>query len=425
MQKNIGQCKEELKHLGAVAFAREFTGHWLERTTLENLQTATFGLVKDGLTFAIQAHNANKQITELIPASKAVQLCDLAEKYNLPGYTPERIANETNIRLKELNLARTVEDKDPQRISEAYHALQAALADQDTQGEVNGVFRAKEIEDAIMALYQSDLQPGLSTGWSDLDQFYNVREGEMTIITGMPGSGKSTMLDALAVNLYIKHGWRIAFCSPENWPISRHAVSLIEKYIGKPFNRDTLTAQRMNPSEVEYGMKAISDAFFFTQLQEENMNIGSILEIMRSVIEKHDVKGVVLDPWNELEYRRPTTKTETEFISESLGQIRRFARFNKVHIWIVAHPTKLQRKEDGTYPVPRLYDISGSAAFNNKADNGLCVHRKDPRRPVVDIYIQKIRFKEIGKIGCTCLGFMADSGTYFSLPKKDKESQNQ
>jgi twinkle protein len=120
-----------------------------------------------------------------------------------------------------------------------------------------------------------------------------------------------------------------------------------------------------------------------------------------------------LDPWNELEHRRPTDKSETEFISESLGQIRRFARFNKVHVWIVAHPTKLKRKDDGTYPVPRLYDISGSAAFYNKADNGICIHRKDPRKPEVDVHVQKIRFKEIGKLGKAQLGFIADTGTYF------------
>jgi energy-coupling factor transporter ATP-binding protein EcfA2 len=417
--RTVQQCKDELDHIGSVAFAKSFAGHDMDMAALENMQVHTTGIVHDAIRYTIQAKSEHKKITEILPASKAVALIDLTEKYNLPGYTADRIHREVTALLAEMEVARAVQAKDPERISTKWQEYQATIADHDSQGQVNGIFRADEMRDSILNLYHTGLKPGLSTGWYEVDSLYSVRPCEMTIVTGIPGSGKSTWLDALAVNLYNNHEWRTAFCSPENWPISRHAAGLIEKVIGKPFNRDTPTAQRMNSDEVEHGLNIVSDAFYFTQLQEENMNIQHILEVMQGVIEKHGVNGIVLDPWNELEHRRPTDKSETEFISESLGQIRRFARFNKVHIWVVAHPTKLKRKDDGTYPVPRLYDIAGSAAFYNKADNGICVHRKDPRKPEVSVYVQKIRFKEIGKIGKAQLGFVADNGTYFDIPKNE------
>ena len=70
--------------------------------------------------------------------------------------------------------------------------------------------------------------------------------------------------------------------------------------------------------------------------------------------------------------------TETEYVSQMLTKIKRFAQHNDVHVWFVAHPRQLQgwRGEP-----PNLYDISGSAHFINKADNGIVIHRnRDPEK---------------------------------------------
>ena len=42
-----------------------------------------------------------------------------------------------------------------------------------------------------------------------------VVPGELTIITGVPNSGKSEWIDALVVNLADKFGWRFGLCSME------------------------------------------------------------------------------------------------------------------------------------------------------------------------------------------------------------------
>ncbi len=224
---------------------------------------------------------------------------------------------------------------------------------------IDGLFTANDVYNAVAELYDKGLQPGVSTGWDSINELYTVRGCEMTVVTGTPGSGKSTWLDALTVNLNQSHGWKIAYCSPENWPIQRHISGILEKITCKPFARTTPTETRMSEEERDKAIQEMSKNFFFTELPEEQMSLDSILDVMQAAVSRYNVQGVVLDPWNELEYHRPTDLTETEFVSRSLGKIRRFARLNNVHVWIVAHPTKLRKNDDGSYPVPRLYDISG------------------------------------------------------------------
>ena len=69
--------------------------------------------------------------------------------------------------------------------------------------------------------------------------------------------------------------------------------------------------------------------------------------------------------------------SETEYVSQMLTKIKRFAQHHDVHVWFVAHPRQLR---DWRGQPPTMYDISGSAHFINKADNGVVIHRnRDPQ----------------------------------------------
>tara|TARA_R100000697_G_C5314902_1_gene161880 strand:- start:179 stop:469 length:291 start_codon:yes stop_codon:yes gene_type:complete len=66
---------------------------------------------------------------------------------------------------------------------------------------------------------------------------------------------------------------------------------------------------------------------------------------------------------------------------------------------MVAHPAKMQRQSDGSYPPPSLYDVSGSAHWNNMADVGLVVHR-DFDLDHTRVIVRKIREQGLyGSIG--------------------------
>lgn len=268
--------------------------------------------------------------------------------------------------------------------------------------------------DEILTRYTSAPQRGLSTGWKRINEFYTVEPGQLTVVTGIPSSGKSEWLDALILNLALLHGWRFAVCSPENMPLSTHCAKLLEKYTGKPFFPGP--TPRMTNHDLANGLQWLHDHVTFLA-SDDALTIAGVVERATALVRRLGIRGLVLDPFNEFDHTRERGQTETEYISAVLGLLKRWARKYQVHVWLVAHPQKLYRREDGTYPIPTPYDISGSAHFRNKADNCITVWRDmdQPELPV-QIHIQKVRFKHIGSVGMAELIWDRVSGRYHDAP---------
>lgn len=275
---------------------------------------------------------------------------------------------------------------------------------------IEGAYNIVDFYEAILRRYNGESQKGLSTGWPSIDKHYSVLAGEWTLVTGIPGHGKSEWVDALMINLARSHGWSFAVYSPENHPVDYHAEKLMEKYSGKPFAQGP--TERMSRTDLDTGMSFMANHFTF--LLPERPTLESILDKAKQVVAQKGVRGLVLDPWNEIEHTRQSGVSETEYISLALSKIRTFARDNGVHVWVIAHPAKLYKEKDtGNYPVPTPYDVSGSAHWRNKADNCITVYRHltDDSKPV-EIHVQKIRKKFIGSIGMVQLRYNRVVGQY-------------
>lgn len=273
-------------------------------------------------------------------------------------------------------------------------------------------------------LWEKGMPRGFSTGWPSLDKHYTVAPGQLTIVTGWPGSGKSEWVDALALNL-ARQGWRFALHSPENRPEQIHVVKYLEKFVGKPFG--TGLHERMTREEADEAITEITQWFGFivpaAGSERTVFTLDRILEAAEAWFRrvgawhsKENHAGLVIDPWNELEHLRPREWSETEYIAATLTMLRSWARTHSVHIWLVAHPQKLRRDDAGKLPVPRPDAISGSQNWWNKADNALTVWRElDEHMMVaktVDIHVQKVRFKHIGSAGLVTLGYDRVTGRY-------------
>lgn len=263
---------------------------------------------------------------------------------------------------------------------------------------INGVVEMADLAPEIEDLYRSGIQRGEHPGWSNLATLYRPRAGEWTVLTGAPSMGKSGFLDAMLMNLAMNSGWLFALFSPEQAPLKRHAAQLLELWAGQPFNPSVTT--RMSLDSAREGMEALGEYFKFLQPEEGDLTVDGVLSLAKACVTRYGIRGLVIDPWNELEHGRPHHMTETEYIGQSLSKIRRFARIYDLHIWVLVHPTKLQKKADGTYPVATPYDCMGSSHWFNKADMILSIWR-DKTNPAAatEIHVQKVRFRENGMLG--------------------------
>lgn len=267
---------------------------------------------------------------------------------------------------------------------------------------VAGVHELYEVEEQFDTLYDFGLQPGVTTGWPTLDNFYTVKLGQWTVATGIPGHGKTTVVDGLAVNLAKLHGWKFGVFSPENQPVERHYASLMEKVAGQPFSEGaSVRISRETKDRLKGWVNDHFKAILPDEEGEGNWSVDHILSLARTLVYRHGIKGLIIDPWSELNHVRPSHMNTEEFINQEIIKIRRFARTYGVHVWVVVHPNKLEKGPDGKYAVVTPYMLNGGAVWRNKSDCFLSIFRNllQEDEEVTDIYIQKIRFKEVGRLG--------------------------
>lgn len=273
-----------------------------------------------------------------------------------------------------------------------------------------GVFSANDFADDFLRMYDEGVPNGVSTGWTCMDRNWRIQAGQLVVVTGIPGHGKSEWVDALCMNLAQDCGWNTAFYSPENYPVKLHMMKLAEKLIGKPYNPGP--NPRMERGEAVKAKDWIEQHFHW--VMPEKPSLDEIMEKTRALVFRKGVRILVIDPWNEVEHSRPAGMTEADYVSESLRRLRQFARKHELLTIVIAHPKLLEKKSDGKYPVPTPYDISGGAMWRNKADNCLAIYA-DPTdsHGAIEVHVQKVKFKLFGQVGMVPMRWDRLTGRYY------------
>ena len=284
-------------------------------------------------------------------------------------------------------------------------ALRKAM-DEAQMVPLEGVYTASDVREELETLFETGLQKGSTLDMGELDDLFSVEVGRLLIMTGIPGDGKSEFLDEMAVRLSLRYGWRCAWFSPENFPVTLHHPKLIEKLTGRRFLKGVMP-QMLFDAAVDY-----LSANFFDILPEEDFQVETILDKGEELVRRKGIRVFILDPYNCLEHQIPNGQSETQYIGEFLEKLRNFARRRRVLVILAAHPTKMKRDPPTKkYPVPTMYDISGSAAFFNKADFGLAIER-DRTRGVTRIHVQKVKFRHLGQPGVASFQYNTHNGRF-------------
>jgi len=233
-------------------------------------------------------------------------------------------------------------------------------------------------------------RPAYEIGIVGMDKHWRMRLGDLTIVTGVPGHGKSGFIDEVCGRMAEKYGWRTVFASFETEAKSDHRRAL------RTFHQGRLEIA-MGQQQKDEADEWIRQHFGFIVPPDDvdDLDLKWFLETSAQAVLRKEAQILVLDPWNQLDHIRPPGMSMTEYVGFAIKQIHRFARKYNVHMIVAAHPAKLDRAKDGKYPMASLYDISDSAHWANRADVGIVIHRPDMANNKALIRVVKVKFSDI------------------------------
>ena len=249
--------------------------------------------------------------------------------------------------------------------------------------QIEGYFELDELP-------QIDSPKACETGIVGLSEHYKLRLGDFTVITGVPGHGKRTLINEICCRMAERHGWRTVFASFEQVAQTDHRRAL------RTFHARRLE-KFMSADELAKADAWIRQHFgFVIPSDDDDVTLEWLLGVLKQAALRKEAQIVVIDPWNEMDHVRPPDMTLTEYTGFAIKQFKKFARRYRVHLIIAAHPSKMKRDSNGKYPMPSLYDISDSAHWANKPDVGIIVNRPDLAVNETIIKVAKARYYAIG-----------------------------
>lgn len=274
------------------------------------------------------------------------------------------------------------------------------------------VERAQWIKaDGVYTWSELPIQPEMPVydfGMEALHAHLRIRMGDLSVWTGVPSSGKSTLLNHLVCLLAQRHQLRTGFASFEQE--RRDHQRALRSWFCEDWEFKLTWEQKRDAD------RWINDAFrLLIPSDDKDPTLEWLLEKMEVAAIQHGCKVLVIDPWNSATHVMDRGETETDYVNRSLRTLSKFAKLFGVHIAVVAHPVKMRRNDDGTWPVPSLYDCAGSAAWFNKPDQGVIVHRNAD-----DVYVKvsKSRYHDIlGEPGIVRMNYVRQSRRYVEVER--------
>jgi len=282
-------------------------------------------------------------------------------------------------------------------------ALRSVLT--NTTPSMSGITRARDFFPVIDTLRKDGFSQGASAGIDALDNLIKWHPG-LCVVTGIPGSGKSELVDQIMVSLCEKAGWRWGVFSPEN-SVELHVSKLAAKRARAAIIGDEVLAEE---DEYQSAREWVDENFLFLPA-ESGTSIRSILDRADACVAQLKPEGcfgLVIDPWNYVS-QKDTSADETSRVNSLLAQLQVWAIENNALCIVIAHPTKSAGMENSISP----YAISGSAHWFNRATYLIAVHA-DKDSFETDVHVLKVRFKWFGKTGVAHLTWDLSSGRYTS-----------
>jgi twinkle protein len=138
----------------------------------------------------------------------------------------------------------------------------------------------------------------------------------------------------------------------------------------------------------------VDENFYF--IENERYDLDSVLAKGAELVKRKGIKCLVIDPYNKVKMNGSSAMSIPDATMEYLTRIEAFAKKYDVLVIVVAHPTKMYKKDDGTMDEPTMYSIKGGGEWYDASYHGLLVHRNYTNN-TVKVKVLKVKFQNLGE----------------------------
>jgi len=256
---------------------------------------------------------------------------------------------------------------------------------------LENVSTLKDVEDELRDFVKNGFKPGYQIGIENFDKIFSTYTGQFITVTGIPSSGKSDFVDQMVVGYNNNYGWKTAYASPENQPVYLHAHKLMRKHW-----QDMPRVGDIGGDKWQQVTDHVNDNYFFIDM--DKYSLESVLRKGAELVKRKGIKCLVLDPFNKIRDVDAKSDDVNRYTMDYLAKIEAFCKKYDVLTFIVAHPTKMYKGQDGKIEEPTMYNIKGGGEWYDASYHGLLVHR-DYEAKTTKVKVLKVKFQNLGENG--------------------------
>jgi replicative DNA helicase len=402
----------EMSTLGGMLLSKDAIGDVIELVQAGDFYRPNHGTIYDAI---VKLYNANEPADAVLVAAKLADDGDLARVGGAPylqelmasvptaasaGYYARIVAERAVLRRLIEAGTRIVQngygggdvDEIVDRAQQEIYKVTDRRAGDDFKVLADLLQPTLDEIEAVSA--HGGVMTGIPTGFTDLDRLLNgLHPGQLVIVAGRPGLGKSTAALDFVRNASIRHNHAAAIFSLEMSQVEI-TMRLLSAEARVPLH--VLRSGQLTDDDwtkMARRMGEISEAPLFVD-DDASMNLMQIRAKARRLKKRHDLKLIVVD-YLQLMTSPKRTESRQQEVAELSRGLKLLAK--EVECPVIAVSQLNRGPEQRTDKRPQLSDLRESGSIEQDADVVILLHREDyydkesPKAGEADFIVAKHR----------------------------------